>query len=55
MADMNRFIHDENLRLLRHQLARTTNQAMCRQIMRLIEDEELKDCEAAHNDTGARA
>ena len=40
---MKRFIHRENLRLLREQLARTTDKAKCQRIVRLIEEEELKD------------
>lgn len=46
---MKRFIHRENLRLLRAQLARTTDEAKCQQIVRLIEDEELKDRASAAN------
>ena len=38
---MKRFIHRENLRLLREQLARTTDELKCARIVRLIEDEEL--------------
>jgi hypothetical protein len=38
-----RFIHLRNLELLRNRLARTTAKAECGRIMRLIEEEELKD------------
>ena len=38
---MKRFIHRENLRLLRDKLVRTTNDAQCKQIVRLIEEEDL--------------
>ncbi len=37
-----RFIQLENLRLLREQLTRTTDEAKCRRIVKLIEEEELK-------------
>ena len=37
-----RFIHLRNLELLRAQLMRTTDEAKCQQIVKLIEDEELK-------------
>ena len=37
-----RFIHLRNLALLRAQLMRTTDQAKCQRIVKLIEDEELK-------------
>ena len=39
---MNRFIQRENLRLLRERLARTNDEAKCRRIVKLIEEEELK-------------
>ncbi len=39
---MKRFIQRENLRLLREQLARTNDEAKCRRIVKLIEEEELK-------------
>ena len=38
---MKRFIHRENLRLLRDQLARTTDEEKWRQIVRLVEQEEF--------------
>ena len=44
---MKRFIHRENLRLLREQLARTTDELKCARIVRLIENEELKDRDLA--------
>jgi hypothetical protein len=44
---MKRFIHRENLKLLREQLARTTDELKCERIVRLIEDEELKDRDLA--------
>ena len=37
-----RFIHLRNLELLRAQLMRTTDEAKCQRIVRLIEDEELR-------------
>jgi len=37
-----RFIHLRNLELLRAQLMRTTDEAKCQQIVKSIEDEELK-------------
>jgi hypothetical protein len=40
---MKRFIHRENLRILREQLKRTADEKKCQQIVRLIEEEELKD------------
>ncbi len=40
---MKRFIHRENLRILREQLKRTGDEKKCQQIVRLIEEEELKD------------
>ena len=39
---MDRFIHRENLKHLRALLAQTTEDAECRQIMKLIEEEEAK-------------
>jgi hypothetical protein len=44
---MKRFSHLENLRMLREQLARMTDEAKCQRIMRLIEEEELKDSTSA--------
>ena len=44
---MKRFIQRENLRMLREQLARTTDEAKCQRIVRLIEEEELKDSTSA--------
>jgi hypothetical protein len=40
---MERFIHRENLRILREQLKRTADEKKCQRIVRLIEEEELKD------------
>jgi hypothetical protein len=40
---MKHFIHRENLRLLREQLKRTTDEEKCQRIVRLIKEEELKD------------
>ena len=40
---MKRLIHRENLRHLRNLLTRTTGEAECKRITRLIEEEELKD------------
>jgi hypothetical protein len=40
---MKRFIHRENLRHLRDLLTRTTDEAECKRITGLIEEEELKD------------
>jgi hypothetical protein len=37
-----RFIYRRNLELLREQLERTTAKAKCRQIVKLIEEEEAK-------------
>ena len=37
-----RFVHLRNLELLRAQLMRTTDEAKCQRIVKLIEDEELK-------------
>jgi hypothetical protein len=50
-----RFIQRENLRLLREQLARTTNEEKCRQIVRLIEEVELKDRVSAGDRAQKRA
>jgi hypothetical protein len=50
---MKRFIHRENLRILREQLKRTADEKKCRQIVRLIEEEELK--EFASEDGHARS
>ncbi|MDR3645166.1 MAG: hypothetical protein P4M02_08845 [Clostridia bacterium] len=51
---MKRFIHRENLKLLRDQLARTTDEAKCQRILRLIEEEELKDRASADDQTQRR-
>jgi hypothetical protein len=48
---VNRFVQRENLRLLRERLARTTDGAKCRRIVKLIEEEELK----GRASTGSRA
>ena len=40
---MNRFVHEQNLRHLRTTLARTTDEAECRRIVALIEEEEAKN------------
>ena len=40
---MKRFIHRENLRILREQLNRAADEKKCQRILRLIEEEELKD------------
>jgi hypothetical protein len=39
---MERFIHNQNLILLRNQLAQTTNEPKQQQIFRLLAEEELK-------------
>jgi hypothetical protein len=39
---LDRFVHRENLRLLRQRLADSTADTECRQIAHLIEEEELK-------------
>jgi hypothetical protein len=38
-----RFVHRRNLLLLRAQLTHTTDEAECRRIVNLIEEEEAKD------------
>jgi hypothetical protein len=40
---MNRFVHEQNLRHLREVLARTTDEAECRRIVKLIECAEEED------------
>jgi hypothetical protein len=48
---MKRFIHSENLKLLREQLARATDEVQCQRIVRLIEEEELDEHASADNHT----
>jgi len=40
---MERFIHQENLKHLRELLTRTTDDAECQRIVKLIEEEERKE------------
>ena len=49
-----RFIHCRNLELLRNRLARTTGETECRQIVKLIEEEELKGFVSTDNHTQRR-
>ena len=39
---LNRFVHEQNLRHLREILTRTSDDAECQRIVRLIEEEEAK-------------
>ena len=39
---MNHFVHEQNLKHLRNVLARTSDEAECQRIVRLIEEEETK-------------
>jgi hypothetical protein len=39
---MKRFVHEQNLKQLRATLARTSDEAECRRIVALIEEEEVK-------------
>jgi hypothetical protein len=50
-----RFIQRENLRLLRERLMRTTDEAKCRRIVKLIEEEEIKGRASAGDRAQRRA
>lgn len=45
---MNRFVHEQNLKRLRALLTRTSDEAECQRIVRLIEEEEAKGAGGDH-------